>query len=79
MLLFSVAPVRYRKILFVLKHLRRNVSLASHYIKAQGTLGWTRRLRFGSSTSTASEQSKSCDSWVGSLGTAKVDLGGQGK
>ena len=38
MLLFSVAPVRYRKILFVLKHLRRNVSLASHYIKAQGHL-----------------------------------------
>ena len=27
MLLFSVAPERYRKILFVLKHLRNNVSL----------------------------------------------------
>ena len=38
MLLFSVAPKRYRKILFVLKHLRNDVSLAAHYIKAQGHL-----------------------------------------
>jgi len=38
MLLFSVAPAHYRKILFVLKHLRRNVSLAAHYIKTQGHL-----------------------------------------
>jgi hypothetical protein len=38
MLLFSVAPERYRKILFVLKHLRKNVSLAAHYIKSQGHL-----------------------------------------
>jgi hypothetical protein len=38
MLLFSVAPHYYRKILFILKHLRRNVSLASHYIKTQGHL-----------------------------------------
>lgn len=38
MLLFSVAPKRYRKILFVLKHLRRDVSLAAHYIKTQGHL-----------------------------------------
>jgi hypothetical protein len=38
MLLFSVAPNHYRKILFVLKHLRRNVSLAAHYIKTQGHL-----------------------------------------
>ena len=38
MLLFSLAPRRYRKILFVLKHLRRDVSLASHYIKTQGHL-----------------------------------------
>jgi hypothetical protein len=38
MLLFSVAPTHYRKILFVLKHLRRNVSLADHYIKTQGHL-----------------------------------------
>lgn len=38
MLLFSVAPERYRKILFVLKHLRKNVSLAAHYIKTQGHL-----------------------------------------
>jgi hypothetical protein len=38
MLLFSLAPQRYRKILFVLKHTRRNVSLAAHYIKTQGHL-----------------------------------------
>jgi hypothetical protein len=38
MLLFSVAPDRYRKILFLLKHLRKNVSLAAHYIKTQGHL-----------------------------------------
>ncbi len=38
MLLFSVAPNRYRKILFLLKHLRKNVSLAAHYIKTQGHL-----------------------------------------
>jgi hypothetical protein len=38
MLLFSVAPSHYRKILFVLKHLRNDTSLASHYIKTQGHL-----------------------------------------
>lgn len=38
MLLFSLAPRRYRKILFVLKHLRKEVSLATHYIKTQGHL-----------------------------------------
>ena len=38
MLLFSVAPPEYRKVLFVLKHLRKDVSLASHYIKNQGHL-----------------------------------------
>jgi hypothetical protein len=38
MLLFSVAPCHYRKILFVLKHLRRDLSLAAHYIKTQGHL-----------------------------------------
>lgn len=38
MLLFSLAPRRYRKILFVLKHLRKDVSLAAHYIKTQGHL-----------------------------------------
>ncbi len=38
MLLFSVAPEQYRKILFVLKHLRGNVTLAAHYIKTQGHL-----------------------------------------
>ena len=38
MLLFGLAPRRYRKILFVLKHLRKDVSLAAHYIKTQGHL-----------------------------------------
>jgi len=38
MLLFSVAPTNYRKILFVLKHLRREISLATHYVKTQGHL-----------------------------------------
>ena len=38
MLLFSVAPQHYRKILFVLKHLRGTMSLAKHYIKTQGHL-----------------------------------------
>lgn len=40
MLLFSVAPPQYRKILFVLKHThpRSGVTLASHYIKNQGHL-----------------------------------------
>jgi hypothetical protein len=38
MLVFSLAPKRYRKILFVLKHLRKDVSLAAHYIKTQGHL-----------------------------------------
>ena len=38
MLLFSVAPMHYRKILFLLKHLRKGISLASHYIKTQGHL-----------------------------------------
>ena len=40
MLLFSVAPPHYRKILFVLKHLhlRSKQTLISHYIKNQGHL-----------------------------------------
>ena len=38
MLLFSVTPARYRKILFIAKHLRKNVSLAAHYIKTHGHL-----------------------------------------
>jgi len=38
MLLFSVAPEHYRKVLFVLRHLRKDVSLAAHYIKSQGHL-----------------------------------------
>jgi hypothetical protein len=38
MLLFSVAPERYRKILFLLKDLRKAESLAAHYIKTQGHL-----------------------------------------
>jgi len=38
MLLFHLAPRRYRKILFLLKHLRKDVTLAAHYIKTQGHL-----------------------------------------
>jgi hypothetical protein len=40
MLVFSVAPPEYRKILFLLKHShpRSGVTLASHYIKNQGHL-----------------------------------------
>jgi hypothetical protein len=38
MLHFSVAPAHFRKILFVLKHLRRELSLASHYVATQGHL-----------------------------------------
>ena len=38
MLLFSFSPDRYRKVLFVLKHLKKNVSLAAHYVKTQGHL-----------------------------------------
>jgi hypothetical protein len=38
MLVFSLAPKRYRKILFMLKHMRKEVSLAAHYIKTQGHL-----------------------------------------
>jgi hypothetical protein len=40
MLLFSVSPPHYRKILFVLKHLhqRTQQSLATHYIRTQGHL-----------------------------------------
>ena len=38
MLFFTLAPTQYRKILFVLKHLRNVVSLAAHYIKSYGHL-----------------------------------------
>lgn len=40
MLLFSAAPTHYRKILFVLKHLRlkTGMSLAIHFIRGQGHL-----------------------------------------
>ena len=40
MLLFSLSPVHYRKILFVLKnlHQRTQQSLATHYIRTQGHL-----------------------------------------
>jgi hypothetical protein len=38
MLLFSVCPVRYRRILFILKHLRNEVSLGTHYIRRYGHL-----------------------------------------
>ena len=35
MLMFSVAPNHYRKILFLEKHSRRNVTLAKHYVDTQ--------------------------------------------
>ena len=38
MLLFSVAPAGYKKMLFLLRDLRRNLSLAEHYVKTQGHL-----------------------------------------
>lgn len=38
MLHFSAAPPEYRKILFILRHLRRETSLGAHYIKTQGHL-----------------------------------------
>jgi hypothetical protein len=38
MLVFSASPSHYRRILFVLKHMRKEVSLASYYIKRFGHL-----------------------------------------
>ena len=38
MLLFSVSPEHYKRILFMLKHVRKEISLAAHYIKTQGHL-----------------------------------------
>ena len=38
MLHFAVAPEHYRKILFVLKHLKGELSLATHYTRTQGHL-----------------------------------------
>jgi len=38
MLLFSVAPPEFRKILFILRHMRKDVSLGTYYIKTQGHL-----------------------------------------
>jgi hypothetical protein len=38
MLLFSVTPDCFRKILFMLKDLRNGKSLASHYVETQGHL-----------------------------------------
>jgi hypothetical protein len=38
MLHFSVCPQHYRRILFALKHMRKEVSLATHYVKTQGHL-----------------------------------------
>ncbi len=38
MLHFSVAPPHYRKILFILRHMRKETSLGTHYIKTQGHL-----------------------------------------
>ena len=33
---FHLAPARYRKVLFVLKHARREVTLASYYLRTHG-------------------------------------------
>jgi hypothetical protein len=38
MLEFTAAPKHYRRILFLLKHMRKDVSLASHYLKNYGHL-----------------------------------------
>jgi hypothetical protein len=38
MLLFAVAPPQYRKILVLLKHVRGEKTLGTHYIKTQGHL-----------------------------------------
>jgi hypothetical protein len=38
MLHFSVAPDGYRKMLFLMKHLRREQSLGTHYVRSQGHL-----------------------------------------
>lgn len=38
MLLFSVAPAEYRKLLVMLRHLRRDQSLASHWLRNHGHL-----------------------------------------
>lgn len=35
---FSVAPPQYRKLLVMLRHLRRGVSLGSRYLRTQGHL-----------------------------------------
>lgn len=38
MLIFSVTPSKYRKMLVMLRHLRGETSLSAHYIKSQGHL-----------------------------------------
>ncbi len=38
MLHFSVAPGHYRKVLFMLKHMKGQLSLATHYARTQGHL-----------------------------------------
>ena len=38
MLVFSAAPPHYRRILFVLKHMKDDISLASHYVRRFGHL-----------------------------------------
>lgn len=38
MLHFAVAPEQYRKMLFVLRHLKAGLSLATHYVRTQGHL-----------------------------------------
>lgn len=38
MLHFAVAPQHYRKVLFILKHMKGELSLAAHYVRTQGHL-----------------------------------------
>jgi hypothetical protein len=38
MLYFSVAPLHYRKVLFVLRHMKGELSLAAYYVRTQGHL-----------------------------------------
>ena len=46
---FHVAPAIYRKIFFVLKHSRREQSLASYYLKTHGH-SFLKASNYGSST-----------------------------
>jgi hypothetical protein len=58
MLLFSVAPPNYTKILFMLKHLRKNLSLAEHYIKTHEAISFPRASKYGNSTWTRSKPNR---------------------